>query len=90
VLGSRQVQRAGKDAAERRPPKYGSERSVFLEPGLVEVLAAHVAAYCPDGGWLFHGSGAEPSHQNTVGHRWRTTTSTAGVSGVQLHDPRYF
>jgi integrase len=89
VLGSRQVQRAGKDAVELRPPKYGSERSIFLEPGLVEVLAAHVAAYCPDGGWIFTGETGQPPHQNTIGYRWRTGTAAAGVTGLRLHDLRH-
>lgn len=31
-----------------------------------------------------------PPHQNTVGHRWRTTLKRAGVEGVRLHDLRFF
>jgi integrase len=42
---ARQVQRAGRGQVEIRPPKYGSERIVFLAPGLVEMLAAHIAAH---------------------------------------------
>jgi integrase len=64
---ARQVQRAPGGAVEVRPPKYGSERVVFLAPGLVEMLAAHVAAHCPDGGWSFTGESGQPPHQNTVG-----------------------
>ena len=87
---ARQVQRAGRGAVEVRLPKYGSERVVFLAPGLVEMLAARVATYCPDGGWLFTGAGQDPPHQNTVGHRWRTATAAAGVTGLRLHDLRHF
>jgi integrase len=87
---ARQVQRAGRGAVEVRPPKYGSERRVFLAPALVEMLAAHVAVHCPAGGWLFTGAGQDPPHQNTVGHRWRTATATAGLSGLRLHDLRHF
>ena len=87
---ARQVQRAGRGAVEVRLPKYGSERGVFLAPGLVEMLAAHVATYCPNGGWLFTGAGQDPPHQNTVGHRWRTATAAAGVTGLRLHDLRHF
>lgn len=87
---ARQVQRAGRDQVEIRPPKYGSERTVFLAPGLVDRLAAHVAGHCPDGGRLSRGSSTEPPHQNTVGHRWRTTTAAAGVAGLRSHDLRHF
>ncbi|HJX43256.1 MAG TPA: site-specific integrase [Geodermatophilus sp.] len=90
LVVARQVQRAGRDQVEVRPPKYGSERTVFLAPGLVDLLAAHVASHCPDGSWLFRGSGTEPPHQNTVGHRWRRTTSAAGLAGLRLHDLRHF
>jgi integrase len=87
---ARQVQRAGRGQVEVRPPKYSSERVVFLAPGLVEMLAAHVAAQHRDGGWMFTGEGDKPPHQNTVGHRWRTATTAAGVSALRLHDLRHF
>jgi integrase len=90
LVVARQVQRAGRDRVEVRPPKYGSERTVFLAPGLVDLLAAHVAGHCPDGSWLFRGSGTEPPHQNTVDPRWRRTTSAAGLVGLRLHDLRHF
>ena len=32
----------------------------------------------------------QPPHQNTVGHRWRTTLAAAGLTGVKLHDLRHF
>ncbi len=68
---ARQVQRAPGGAVEIRPPKYGSERVVFLAPTLVEMLAAHVTAHCPDGGWSFTGEAAQP--------RTRTRSATAGA-----------
>ncbi len=40
--------------------------------------------------WLFSGVEDVPPHQNTVGHRWRTTLKRAGVEGVRLHDLRHF
>jgi Phage integrase family len=40
--------------------------------------------------WLFVGHGTEPPHQNTIGHRWRTTLKAAGLSGIKLHDLRHF
>jgi integrase len=63
---------------------------VFLAPGLVEMLAAQVVMHCPDGGWLFSGSGSEPPHQNTVGHRWRVATAAASVPNFRHHDLRHF
>jgi integrase len=87
---ARQVQRASGGAIELRAPKYGSERQVYLAPSLVDLLAGHVAAHCPEGTWLFTGDAGQPPHQNTVGHRWRTTLAAAGFSGVKLHDLRHF
>jgi integrase len=71
-----------------RLPKYGSERIVFLAPGLVDLLAAHVAEHCPEGNWILPGEAGQPPHQNTVGYRWRT--AAAGVLGPRLHDLRNF
>lgn len=87
---TRQVQRGGKGRVEIRPPKYGSERDVYLAPGLVDLLAAHVARYCPDGDWIFTGEIRQPPHQNTVSYRWRTTTAAAGIDDLRLHDLRHF
>src|SRR5829696_6506879 len=53
-------------------------------------VARHVAAHCPVGAWLFTGDADQPPHQNTVGHRWRTTLAAAGLTGVKLHDLRHF
>ncbi|MCZ2857998.1 hypothetical protein [Blastococcus sp. VKM Ac-2987] len=44
----------------------------MMTPGLVEMLAAHLAAQSRDGGWMFTGEGDQPPHPNTVGHRWCT------------------
>src|SRR3954447_18170115 len=49
---ARQVQRAPGGTIELRAPKYGSERQIYLAPSLVDLLAEHVAAYCPDSAWL--------------------------------------
>jgi integrase len=90
---ARQVQRADGGQVEIRPPKYGSERTVYLADGLTEILAAHVAAHCPDsdpGRWLFGFGKDVPPHQNTVGHWWRKACTTAGCGAVKLHDLRHF
>ncbi len=87
---ARQVQRAPGGAIDLRAPKYGSERQVYLAPSLVDLPARHVAAYFPEGNWIFTGETGEPPHQNTVGDRWRTTLALAGLTGVKLHDLRHF
>ncbi len=32
----------------------------------------------------------QPPHRNTVGNRWRRTTSAAGLADLRLHDLRHF
>jgi integrase len=85
----RQVQRAPGGGVEIRPPKYGSERDVYLPDGLVAILGQHVERYRP-ALWIFEGNPGQPPHQNTVGYRWRKTCRAAGVDGVTLHDLRHW
>jgi len=90
---ARQVQRGTGGHVEIRAPKYGSERAVYLADGLVEILAAHVAAHCPgfgSGRWLFGFGKDLPPHQNTVGFWWRKARTAAGCGAVKLHDLRHF
>ncbi len=91
---SRQVQREGGGQIDIRLPKWGSERSVYLAPTLVDLLSEHVRQYVPESDgprWLFVGDPpTQPPHQNTVGHRWRTTLTRAGLSGLTMHDLRHF
>lgn len=84
----RQVQRLD-GAVEIRLPKYNSERTVHVPDALLQMLSEHVAlglAY----DWLFAEVEDVPPHQNTVGHRWRSTLRRAGVADVRLHDLRHF
>jgi len=85
----RQVQRAGAGEVELRLPKYGSERIVPIPDDLVQILAAHVNL-TRHTTWLFAADDEDPPHQNTVGHRWRSTLRAARLTGIRLHDLRHF
>lgn len=85
---SRQVQRANGKRVEIRPPKYGSERTVYAPDGLMKMLSEHICAYRPDD-WLFPGEGENPLHQNSVGYLWRGAKGTAALQ-YRLHDLRHF
>ncbi len=89
---SRQVQRVTGGTVEIRPPKYGSERVVYLADSLVDLLAQHIATFGTNGEpqWLFAGDGGNPAHQNTVSYWRRKTLRDAGLSGFKLHDLRHF
>ncbi len=88
----RQVQRAGAAKVEIRPPKYGSERTVYLADGLVDIVADHLGRLPGANGerWLFHGEHGNPPHQNTVGYWWRKTRTAAGCPTIKMHDLRHF
>ncbi|PPG61630.1 tyrosine-type recombinase/integrase [Rathayibacter sp. AY1C5] len=88
----RQVQRVSAGVVEITPPKYGSERVVYLPDELVLLLGRHVeqVGVRGDEGWLFVGGGGQPPHQNTVGYWWRSTVARAGVDAFRLHDLRHF
>ncbi len=87
---SRQVQRAQGGEIEIRPPKYASERTVYLADGLVELLSGAVEPHALANAWLFQPTRGMPPHQNTVGHQWRRACRLAGVEGLTLHDCRHF
>ncbi|HZC73345.1 MAG TPA: tyrosine-type recombinase/integrase [Jatrophihabitans sp.] len=87
----RQVQRAGRGRVEIRPPKYGSERTVYLPDELLSILARHIETRgLAHDAWLFDGESGNPPHQNTVGYWWRMTRNRAGVAALRLHDLRHF
>jgi integrase len=77
-------------SASAASPAYAWAKQVYLAPSLVDLLAQHVAAHCPEGNWLVTGEAGKPPHQNTVGYRWRTTLMAADLTGVKLHDLRHF
>ncbi|WP_144836047.1 tyrosine-type recombinase/integrase [Kocuria rosea] len=90
---ARQVQRTNGRGIEIRPPKYGSERTIYLADQLTDMLAEHIKhlrTMNREPSWLFRGQGDDPPHQNSVGYLWRSTAKKAGVEGVKLHDLRHF
>ncbi len=91
LLVSRQLQRDGSTYVVR-PPKYGSERVVYLPDDLVTILSEHVGTHLPDSEperWLFTVED-EPMYDNAVTWRWRATRAAAGLTHVRLHDLRHF
>lgn len=87
----RQLQRDGSTYGVW-PPKYGSERVVYLPDDLVLMLSEHVAAHVGGGEparWLFT-VGDDPMYDNAITWRWRTTRQSAGLRHVRLHDLRHF
>jgi integrase len=87
----RQVQRANGGRVAITPPKYGSERTVYLADDLIVLLAAHAGEGTHGAErWLFTSTTGEPPHQNTVGYAWRATAKRAAVEGFTLHDLRHF
>jgi integrase len=93
LMVERQVQRLNGGEVDVRPPKYGSVRKVPLCDDLVELLGhlVGVRGLGPDSReYLFTGTDGKPPHQNTIGHRWRSTARAAGVSGTKLHDLRHY
>lgn len=103
---TRQLQRAkaadisaGKDLVDAaggitvvvRPPKYESERTIYLPDELIAILSEHVRQHTPAGGpdrWLFD-EGDKPWHDNLVDYRWRSTRTDAGPTH-KLHDLRHY
>lgn len=67
---SRQAQHKRGGGVEIRPPKYGSERVVYLPESLLNMLAAHV-----ERGIRPHGCSSEPATARRVG----TTFGTSGT-----------
>ena len=89
--GKNLVEAAGGIAVVVRPPKYESERTIYLPDELVTILAEHVRLHTPKGEptrWLFD-EGGKPWHDNLVDYRWRATRTAAAVS-CKLHELRHY
>ena len=91
AAGKNLVEAAGGITVVVRPPKYESERTIYLPDEVVTILAEHVRVHTPDGDpsrWLFDEDG-KPWHDNLVDYRWRSTRSDAGVT-YKLHELRHY
>ena len=97
----RQVQQGEKaSAVEIRPPKHGSFRDVAIPPGLVSMLAEHVAQHRAGDDptrFLLAMGGEGPMSPSSMAWHWRVTARGAGIAqfkprgwAVSLHDLRHF
>jgi len=88
----RQAQLVNGGGVDIRPPKFGSERTVYIPEDLVQILSEHVRLHVPGDDpdrWMFPGDGDDPLHQNSAGYLWRITRDKAGA-GFRLHDLRHY
>jgi integrase len=88
----RQVQRLDGGGVDIRPPKFGSERTVYIPEDLVQILSEHVRLHVPGDDpdrWMFTDQRGTPLHQNSAEYLWNRTRAKAGVS-YTLHDLRHF
>ena len=91
AAGKGLVPAAGRITVIVRPPKYESERTIYLPDQVAAILSEHVREHTPAGDpsrWLFHENG-RPWHDNLVDYRWRSTRADAGVTS-KLHDLRHY
>jgi integrase len=89
----RQVQWAGGGTVEIRPPKYGSERTVYLPDELLSMLSQLISRRGITGHkdtWLFSGVGDNPPHHNVVWRRFRPVRRRVGLEGLTVHALRHF
>ena len=88
----RQAKRVDGGGFEIRPPKNGSERTVYIPEDLAKMLAEHVRLHVSDGDserWMFADATGDPLHENSAGYLWSKTRDAAKVA-YKLHDLRHF
>lgn len=89
--GKNLIDAAGGITVVARPPKYESERTIYLADEVVAILAEHVRQHTPNGEpdcWRFDEDGKR-WHDNRVDYRWRSTRTKAGVT-YKLHELRHY
>ena len=74
-----------------KPPKYGSERSIFAPAALMDMLSTQVArrGITDPGDWLFVGQNGQAMQQNQLTQRWCYFRNQADLKGLRLHDCRH-
>lgn len=88
---TRQVQRKAGGGLEVRPPKYGSERVVFLPDGLVQMLARHLEEFgAGTERWLVMSDAGTALPPTTTNSWWIATCTSAGATDVRFHALRHF
>jgi integrase len=88
----RQAQLVNGGKVELHPPKFGSERTIYVPAELITILSEHVRVHVSGDDperWMFPGTNGDPLHQNSADYLWRKTRATSGV-GFRLHDLRHF
>jgi integrase len=92
AAGKNLVEAAGGITVVVRPPKYESERTIYLPDEVIAILSEPIRVHTPDGDpsrWLFD-EGGKPWHDNLVDYRWRSTRTDAGVTYKLLELRHYF
>jgi integrase len=92
LVVDKQVQRGERGAVTIAPPKYGSERTVFVPAELTSMLSRHVEQVGVYGEqqWLFVGDEGMPPNHFAMSYWWRKAVADSGVEPFRLHDCRHF
>lgn len=89
---NRQVQGSTNKAATLVPPKYGSEREIFIPGELTSALSAHVVTegISAPGAQLFRTPLGRLWHRNNAGEEWRRIRESVKLGdNVTLHALRH-
>jgi integrase len=86
----RQVQKGRGGPPGVRPPKYESQRTVYVADELLQILADHVGRQPSPDGWLFVGAAGTPVSPSTVNQRWLAACRAAGVQRLTIHALRHY
>ena len=88
----RQVIHRRGHAGEITPPKYGSERLVFVPDALLHRISQRISETGTHGpqAWLFAGRYDLPPHPGTMSRLWRDAVEAAGLPPYHVHDLRHF
>lgn len=78
--------------SELVPPKYGSERRVFVPETLLRLVNEHASNFGTFGAeqFLFSAGTGRPPSPASVAKWWKAASEAAGVKGVRLHDLRHY